>query len=128
MHQKLGSTLMMVALVFSLIGLSPAPVVHAGSNGQLLFFYIYSGKSNISWLQVVGTNQQNRQVMWSRSFNQSVSSFSLDNWWWKGRTDVQWRMADGRTGACTFILSVSQPKDWNQVGVDRQPGNTCWVS
>jgi len=108
--------------------LPPAGVAHAGANGQQLVFYRYSNGSYIAWLQVTGTNQRNASATWSRTFTPAVANYSLTGWWWKGLTTVKWRLANGRTGACSFIMPVSQQGDWKQVGVDRQPGNSCYFS
>jgi hypothetical protein len=125
-----------VALILSLVATflgSPTSEVRAGSNGQQLFFYIYSNTpAKISWIQVVGSNQNSTKdspkIVWSRSFNPPVSSYELNKWWWKNRTSVDWRMSDGRTGGCLFDVPEKQKNDWMAIGVDRQPGSSCWVS
>jgi hypothetical protein len=104
-----------------------APQAYAGTNGQQLTFYNYSGRSSISWIRVAGINNYDQPRTWSRSFSPSIQNYSLNGWWWKGRTSVDWRMADGRTGGCLFDVPVSQTGDWNQVGVDRN-GSSCWFS
>jgi hypothetical protein len=117
---------MVCALVLS-VGLAlPAD---AGSNGQQLVFYRYSNVSSITYLKVEGTNQAGRRTTWTRSFSPGAPNPSIDGWWWKGRTRVEWRMANGRTGSCLFDVPVNQSgNNWKQVGVDRQPGNSCWFS
>ncbi len=129
MNHKIVSVLAAAALLLGIMTLAPTPTVQAGSNGQQLFFYVYAGSAKISWLYVNGKNQNGTTVTWSRSFNPAVSSYSLANWWWKDYTFVQYRMSDGTTGSCTFIVPVNQPgRDWIAVGVNRQPGNSCWVN
>jgi hypothetical protein len=124
----LGGIMSAVLLTVVTLGVpSRAETAHAGSNGQQLQFYNYSGRSSIAWLRVDGTNHYGNRVAWSRSFSPSVSNFSLGGWWWKGSTYVQWRMADGRTGSCSFTIQPSHSRDWNQVGVDRN-GSSCWFS
>lgn len=118
------STLLVALLI--IVSSTSAPV-EAGTNGQQLFFYIYSGQSRIAWIKVEGTNQYGRATRWSGALNPPATSYSLNNWWWKGRTWVEWRMADGRSGGCLFDIPV-KGRDWIAVGVDRQPGNSCWVN
>jgi hypothetical protein len=129
MYQRIVLFAAVFGLLVGLATLAPTPTADAGSNGQQLFFYVYSGSAKISWLYVNGTNQNGVKTTWSRTFSPATASYSLSGWWWKGTTYMQYRMSDGRTGACTFMMPVNQPnRDWIAIGVNRQPGNSCWVN
>lgn len=127
MFRKIVLVTAVFGLLVGLATLAPTPTADAGNYGQQLFFYISSGSAKISWLYVRGKNQRGSTVTWSRSFSPAATSYSLSNWWWKGLTDVQYRMSDGRVGYCTFIVPTVG-RDWIAVGVNRQPGNSCWVN
>ena len=130
MRQRLVYILVGIALVLGMITLPHAPAAQAGSSGQQIQFYNYSGKSSISYLYVSGWGWQNPPLKqtWSRTFSPSVMNYSLSGWWWQGDTYVSWRMADGRTGSCPITIPKTLSANWVQVGVDRQPGNTCYFS
>jgi hypothetical protein len=129
LFKSVAALALIVLLALTVLPSSQAPVAHAGNNGQQLFFYKYSSTSaNIAYLYVSGTNQNNQPRTWSRTFSPAVSSYSLSGYWWKGNTTIRWRLSDGRTGSCIVSVPVSHAGDWKQIGVDRQPGNSCWFS
>lgn len=127
MYRKIIVVIALIAALVGIAAIAPTSTVNAGNNGQQLFFYIYSGSAKISWLYVKGKNQNGSSVTWSRTFSPATTSYSLSNWWWKGLTDVQYRMSDGKVGYCTFSVPTVG-RDWIAVGVNRQPGNSCWVN
>lgn len=126
--RKVLFALMGIVLVLGMITLPPAPVAEAGTNGQQLHFFVPAGGSKISYLYVRGTYYDNSTKTWSKSLNPAQSGYSLTNYWWKYRVDVQWRLANGVSGACAFDVPKSMSGDWVAVDLSRNGGRTCYPS
>ncbi|MBP9690707.1 hypothetical protein KBD81_01365 [Candidatus Woesebacteria bacterium] len=127
MRQKIVVVAVVLSLVIGFMSLPPTPQAYAGSNGQQLFFYTMSGVK-ISWIQVSGTYYTGNRATWSKSISPAQGSYSLTNYWWKNQVDIQYRLADGRRGYCSFNVPTSMSGNWVNVGLDRQPGTSCYPS
>lgn len=130
MRSRIGRAVLALLMIIGIVGsfaVMPTTEVSAGSNGQQITFYNYSGYGSISWLKVYGQNNANNWVPWERYFNPPVGQYGLSGWWWKGQTTIWWRMNDGRSGSCVVNIPANLAgKDWVQVGVAR--GTSCYFS
>ncbi len=120
--------LLVLMIGLGVYALPQSPAAHAGSNGQQLMFFVPSGFAKINWLYVKGTYYTGSPVTWSKTINPAVSSYDLTNYWWKGATEIKWRLANGVSGSCTINVPQSMTGNWIAVDLSRYGGRGCYPS